>query len=138
MSDSLTALSPSTFCHILRTRNKAREIKTIGGLGIDAVQRLSAFPGIVAVPFLKEQFRQWTEESTEPHFQSFDKEWEEWLEVDEDFKAGNIEQTHVMLLITFTELEMNLCSIYLSGYSEATEDLRSRGAGCRRQRHGGV
>ena len=54
-------------------RNKAREIIIIGGLGIDAVQRLSALPGILAVPFLKGQFWQWMEESTEPHFQSFDK-----------------------------------------------------------------
>jgi len=47
MSDSLTALRPlatslmvTDYCHILRMRNKAREIITVGGLGIDVVQRL--------------------------------------------------------------------------------------------------
>ena len=54
-------------------------------------------PGILAVSFLKGQFQQWKEETTEPHFQSCDKEWEEWLEVGEDLKAGNIEQTQVVL-----------------------------------------
>jgi len=55
MSDSLTALRPlvtSTATdrvthHACAT--KAREIKTVGGTGIDAVQRLSALPGIIAV-----------------------------------------------------------------------------------------
>jgi len=52
--------------------------------------------------FLKGQFRQWMEESTEPHFQSFGKEWEQWLEVGE----GNKEQPQVVVPIT--EPQMNL------------------------------
>jgi len=46
------------------------------------------------------------EESTEPHFQSYGKEWEQWLEVGEDFKSGNKEQPQVVLPIT--EPQMNL------------------------------
>ena len=49
------------------------------------------------VQFLKTEFQQWTGETAEPHFQTFDDEWEEWLEVEDDFKAGNKQQVQVVL-----------------------------------------
>ena len=49
------------------------------------------------IEFLKKGFQQWSGESAEPHFQKFDTDWEEWLEVEEDFKAGSKERLKVVL-----------------------------------------
>ena len=49
------------------------------------------------VQFLKTKLHQWTGETAEPHFQTFDDEWEEWLEVEDDFKAGNKQRVQVVL-----------------------------------------
>lgn len=60
------------------------------------------------VQFLKTEFQQWTGETAEPHFQTFD-EWEEWLEVEDDFKAGNKQRIQVVLSSALTtELQRNL------------------------------
>lgn len=63
------------------------------------------------VEFLKGAFQQWTGESAEPHFQHFDKEWEEWLEMDEDSKLGNRERIQVVLSSARTTNEPVLVSM---------------------------